>query len=50
MSATLNSWSQPPLEQTQVEYKQSGRPQRQFCDFWYRAGCWPAQRHVVVKV
>jgi hypothetical protein len=50
MNATLKAWSQPLLEQAQVEYEQSGQPQRQFCDFWYRARSWPAQRHVVVKV
>lgn len=43
MNATLKSWSQPLLEQAQVEYAQSGQPQRQFCDFWYRAGSWPAR-------
>jgi hypothetical protein len=50
LNSTLKSYSEPLLEQASAEYEQTGQPQRKFCDFWYQAGSWPAQRHVVVKV
>lgn len=50
MNATLKARSQPLLAHAQAEYGRTGQPQRRFCDFWYRAESWPAQRRVVVKV
>lgn len=42
--------SDPLLTHAVAEYERTGAPQRLFCDFWYRAESWPAQRRVVVKV
>lgn len=50
MNATLKSWSRPLLEHATARYEETGEPQRLFCDFWYKADSWPAQRRVVVKV
>lgn len=50
MNATLKQNSSPLLAHAQVEYERTGQPQRLFCDFWYQARSWPAQRRVVVKV
>lgn len=50
MNATLKNRSDPLLTHAVAEYERTGAPQRLFCDFWYRAESWPAQRRVVVKV
>lgn len=50
MNATLKAKSEALLAFCTREYERTGQPQRRFCDFWYRAGSWPAQRRVVVKV
>jgi hypothetical protein len=50
MNATVKRLSDPLLEHAVGQYEQTGQPQRTFCDFWYRAESWPAQRRVVVKV
>jgi hypothetical protein len=50
MNDTLKANSEAQLAHAQSQYDQTGQPQRTFCDFWYRAGSWPAQRRVVVKV
>jgi hypothetical protein len=50
----MNSWlkkqSDSRLEQAVEKFEKTGEPQRLFCAFWYRAGSWPAQRWVVIKV
>ena len=50
MNATLKDRSEPLLEHVVGQYEQTGQPQRSFCDFWYQADSWPAQRRVVIKV
>jgi hypothetical protein len=50
MNATLKAKSEPLLAHAIEQFQQTGQPQRLFCDFWYRAESWPAQRRVVVKV
>lgn len=50
MNATLQNRSEPLLEHLQTQYEQTGQPQRSFCDFWYQADSWPAQRRVAIKV
>lgn len=50
MNETLKKNSAALLAHAQAEYERTGQPQRLFCDFWYQAKSWPAQRRVVVKV
>jgi hypothetical protein len=50
MNATLKARSEPLLAFAVAQYDQTGQMQRRFCDFWYQAQSWPAQRRVVVKV
>ena len=50
MNATLKAKSDALLAFCLDEFERTGQPQRRFCDFWYRAESWPAQRRVVVKV
>ena len=50
VNPTLKNFSQPLLDHLQAQFDQTGQPQRSFCDCWYQAGSWPAQRRVVVKV
>jgi len=50
MNPVLKARSEALLKRCQQRYDQTGEPQRCFCDFWYRAESWPAQRRVVVKV
>lgn len=50
MNATLKAKSDDLLAFCVDQFEHTGQPQRRFCDFWYRAGSWPAQRRVVVKV
>lgn len=50
MNAALKKQSDALLLHAQAEYERTGQPQRLFCDFWYQARSWPAQRRVVVKV
>jgi hypothetical protein len=50
MNPTLKARSQPLLELAVARYEETSQPQRLFCDFWYQAQSWPAQRRVVVKV
>jgi hypothetical protein len=49
MNARLKKYSDSLLKQAVSEWEQTGRPQRLFTAFWYRADSWPAQRWVVVK-
>lgn len=50
MNSVLKARSEPLLEHCLGQFEQTGQGQRRFCDFWYRAESWPAQRRVVVKV
>jgi len=50
MNATLKGKSDDLLAFCIDQFDRTGQPQRRFCDFWYRAGSWSAQRRVVVKV
>jgi hypothetical protein len=50
MNATLKAQSDDLLAFCLDQFERTGQPQRRFCDFWYRAASWPAQRRVVVKV
>ena len=50
MNATLKRWTDPALEEAQKQFDETGKPQRTFCAFWYKAGSWEAQRWVIVKV
>jgi hypothetical protein len=50
MNSVLKARSEALLQHCLQQYEQTGQGQRRFCDFWYRADSWPAQRRVVVKV
>ena len=45
----LKKRSEALLERAQAEWAASGRPQRRFEAFWYRAGSWPTARWVIAK-
>jgi hypothetical protein len=49
LNPVLKANSEASLAYAVGEYEKTGRPQRLFCAFWYRAGSWPAARWVVVK-
>jgi hypothetical protein len=49
LNRVLKANSEASLAYAVGEYEKTGRPQRLFCAFWYRAGSWPAARWVVVK-
>jgi hypothetical protein len=49
MNPRLQKISQNTLKTAVERFEATGQPQRLFCDFWYRAESWPAQRFVVVK-
>jgi hypothetical protein len=49
MNSHLKRLSEPLLEEAVSRFEATGKPQRLFCGFWYRADSWPAQRWVVVK-
>jgi len=49
MNARLKKISDNTLETAVKRFEATGEPQRQFCQFWYKADSWPAQRWVVVK-
>jgi len=49
MNPTLKKCSEPLLEECIEEFDKEGQTQRKFCDCWYKAGSWPAQRWVVIK-
>lgn len=45
----LKKLSESLLEQAQTNFAATGRPQRLFDGFWYRAGTWSMPRWVIVK-
>jgi hypothetical protein len=50
MNTTLKKRTDALLDSCTAQFEQTGQPQREFAAFWYRAGSWPVQRWVVVKV
>jgi len=50
MNAVLIRNCQTLLEEALVAFEETSEDQRRFCGFWYRAGSWPADRWVIVKV
>lgn len=49
MNPRLKKISENTLKTAVERFEATGEPQRQFCQFWYKADSWPAQRWVVVK-
>jgi hypothetical protein len=49
MNPRLKKISENTLEMAVECFEATGEPQRQFCEFWYKADSWPAQRWVIVK-
>jgi hypothetical protein len=49
MNARLKKASENLLNEAVEQFEATGRSQRLFTAFWYRAGSWPAQRWVVLK-
>lgn len=50
MNPVLKARGESLLKHATDRFQQTDQPQRLFCDFWYQAQSWPAQRRVVVKV
>lgn len=50
MNCRLKKLSDPLLNEAVKDFEQTGKSQRRFCAFWYRANSWPVQRWVVIKV
>jgi hypothetical protein len=48
-NAVLKRASDDLLQQAVQQFEQTGRPQRRFTVFRYRAGTWPTHRSVIVK-
>ena len=48
-NAVLKRASDELLQQAVQQFEQTGRPQRRFDVFRYRAGTWPTHRTVIVK-
>lgn len=49
MNSTLKDRSDELLAHAVQQFEQTGQPQRLFCDGWYRAESWPAQRWTIIK-
>ncbi len=50
MNVKLKKRSDAALQAAQERFDATGEPQRDFIAFWYKAGSWPSDRWVIVKV